>query len=616
MHVLLRVLLEYWDLMRLLLRSYERLRKQRKQLLSVLPSLFKAVAQLQEDHLTGMHCAAHRTKIDNAIKTVVLKAFQVVAKGAHFLDILETLHGPTHKASITVAGRTYHFPSPPGHEVESPGAQPEKTRPAFLERSTLTSTRLEATSPASVLPTNWRPESIIPTGPNKNFPYCELVYGEGGKVVGGTFVALVAKLTAHEAVLDWSFVSTFYLTFRFFASPVQFANTLLAQFEENPASTNAKSCMSSKVGVYGAFSRWLGSYWRDDLDQGAIPAIQRFASKVAREYPEAEPLLRSKIEAKLSIGKPTVVRSANLLILNSSRTETNFERPMKTKEIILSVLQFNSLQFARQLTITTSAIFCLIKDEELFGQEWTKRSESNVKAVIAFSTSLSHLVADDIMQHEKPLKRAMSIKRWIEIADRCTGLQNYESSMAIIASLNFASIGRLKKSWELVPADDITIFQSLTSKLSTKNNYEELRKLQGSSNRPCLPYLGLYLKDLTFTGDGNPDTKTMQGLNGTIAIINFDKYLRMAKIVRDLQYLQVPYQLTPSLEIYTWLQRQVSRVRLLSDWDVEDWLYRESERLEPREAVQPRLTHADHGLVWRIQYKFSTLTLRMRDNTT
>ncbi|KAG4430701.1 hypothetical protein IFR05_013820 [Cadophora sp. M221] len=303
-------------------------------------------------------------------------------------------------------------------------------------------------------------------------------------------------------------------------------------------------------------------------------------------------------------------------MLDPFRTDTSFQRAPKTEETSLSVLRFDSLQFAQQLTITTSALFCSIKDEELFGREWAKRSESNVKAVIAFSTSLSHLVAGDIMQHEKPLKRARSIKHWIDIADRCTRLRNYESSMAIIASLNFASIGRLKKSWELVPANEIAILQSLASKLSTKNNFEELRKLQGSSNRPCLPYLGLYLKDLTFTGDGNADTKTMHGLNGDIAIINFDKYLRMAKIVRSLQYLQVPYPLTSSLEIRTWLQQQVSRIRLWSDWDLEDRLYRKSERLEPREVEHPWPPYADHGLVRRVQYKLSTLSLRIGGSTT
>ncbi|KAG4429828.1 hypothetical protein IFR05_014690 [Cadophora sp. M221] len=617
MRALLRVLLEYWDLMRLisyrevlgnfefvraltrgvfdlldtsnclmsdsqLIKSYKRLRQQRKQLLSVLQSLFKAAAHLQEDHLIGMHHATHRMKIDNAIETVILKAFQTVARAAHFLDTLDTLHGFAHKTSITVAGRTYHFPSPPLHQLGRLRAQPEAARPteSCSPRNSIDS--------ASATLADCRLKAINPTGLNENFLYCELAHDEDGKVIGGTFAALVAKLTACDAELDWSFVSTFYLTFRFFASPLQFANTLLAQFDESAA----------------------------NLDQGAIPAIQRFAITIVREYPKAEPLLRSKIEAVLYIGKPAVVRSAVLMMLDPFRTDTSFQRAPKTEETSSSVLRFDSLQFAQQLTITTFALFCLIKDEELFGREWAKRSESNVKAVIAFSTSLSHLVANDIMKHKKPLKRARSIKHWIDIADRCTRLRNYESSMAIIASLNFASVGRLKKSWELVPANEIAILQSLASKLSTKNNFGELRKLQDSSNRPCLPYLGSYLKDLTFTGDGNADTKTIHGLNGDIAIINFDKHPRMAKIVSGLQYLQVPYPLTSSLEIRTWLQQQVSRIRLWPNEDLEDRLYRESKRLEPREVEYPRPPYADHGLIRRIQYKLSTLSLGIGGSTT
>ena len=41
--------------------------------------------------------------------------------------------------------------------------------------------------------------------------------------MGGSLRALIEKLTAHQSTPDAMFVSTFYLTFRLFATPLEFA---------------------------------------------------------------------------------------------------------------------------------------------------------------------------------------------------------------------------------------------------------------------------------------------------------------------------------------------------------------------------------------------------------
>jgi hypothetical protein len=94
-----------------------------------------------------------------------------------------------------------------------------------------------------------------------------------------------------------------------------------------------------------------------------------------------------------------------------------------------------------------------------------------------------------------------------------------------------------------------------------------MRKHLKKVNPPCIPYLGIYLTDLTFVEEGNPDM--VQGL------INFNKRHLVSELIRSIQQ----YQLKPyAFEPVQYIQDKLRRGRV---WD-EDTLYEVSEYLEPR----------------------------------
>lgn len=41
--------------------------------------------------------------------------------------------------------------------------------------------------------------------------------------------------------------------------------------------------------------------------------------------------------------------------------------------------------------------------------------------------------------------------------------------------------------------------------MDTKDNYKRYRQALASSPTPSVPYFGIYMKDLTFIAEGNPD---------------------------------------------------------------------------------------------------------------
>ena len=107
-------------------------------------------------------------------------------------------------------------------------------------------------------------------------------------------------------------------------------------------------------------------------------------------------------------------------------------------------------------------------------------------------------------------------------------LKNFNASMEVIAGLQSASASRLKKTWALVPKDKLKLFEELTDLLSPTSNYSTLRNhIHKGISPPVIPYLGVYLSDLTFLEDGNPD------FSGNL--INFDKRRRIATVINEIK---------------------------------------------------------------------------------
>lgn len=201
------------------------------------------------------------------------------------------------------------------------------------------------------------------------------------------------------------------------------------------------------------------------------------------------------------------------------------------------------------------------------------------------STDLANLVADTILHLEDAKKRAVIIKQWVKVAAKCLELNNYDSLMAIICSLNSSMVMRLKRTWELVSTKTKTRLDELKAITDVGRNYAVLRQRLHNHVAPCIPFVGIYLTDLTFIDVGNGTTRQLPGESGRdgVSVINFDKHMKTAKIIGQLQSFQVPYRLAAIPEMQDWMDAQIQRVRASDQSNVQSY-YRRSLLLEPREA--------------------------------
>ena len=442
----------------------------------------------------------------------------------------------------------------------------------------------------------------------------ELVYNKDGQVTGGTLPALIERLTTYDTTPDAMFVSAFYLTFRLFATPLQFAEALIERFEYIAESPQVSGPV--RLRVYNVFKGWLESHWRSDYDKSALKLIVPFATD--QLYPVLPSAGKRMIELadKVSDANGTLVPrlissmgKTNTSVAQYVAPDTPLPAPVITKGQLTalknwkhggsnpSILDFDPLELARQITIKESGIFCSILPEELLATEWMKKSGSvavNVRAMSTLSTDLANLVADCILQLEDPKKRATIIKQWVKIANKCLELNNYDSLMAIICALNSSTIVRMKRTWELVSAKTKATLDNLKGIVEVSRNYHVLRQRLQNHVPPCLPFVGTYLTDLTFIDVGNQTTRQLPGDDGedSISVINFDKHMKTAKIISELQRFQIPYRLTEVPELQTWMQDQLVRVRSSDQSNMQTY-YRRSLLLEPREKLVVKPSPAD-----------------------
>lgn len=432
----------------------------------------------------------------------------------------------------------------------------------------------------------------------------ELLHNKEGQITAGTLPALVEKLTQYDSIPDSTFVSAFYLTFRLFVTPIELARLLVHRFDYVAESLHDVGPV--RLRVYNVFKCWLELHWRDLSDHEALSVIKSFAcEKLSIALPKEGRGLFELIDKVLSTKSPLVpclVSSmaqtsipfapyghADMLFppSNMTKRQATTLKYWKSGGPNPTILELDPLELARQLTIKETRIFRSIMPKELLGSEWTKRSASNapnIIAMITLSTNLTKLVTDTVLQNKDITKRAATIKHWIKIAYECLELNNYSALIAIISSLSSSAINRLKRTWDIVSQKRKDMLKDLEVIVSVENNSAILRRRLHNHLPPCLPFLGIYLTDLTIIDAGIPAMRQLPGTGGHegMSVINFDKHIRTSKIIGELLRFQHPYHLSEVQGVQQWIQAEIVRIESSLEHGNANQYYDKSLLLEPR----------------------------------
>ena len=88
--------------------------------------------------------------------------------------------------------------------------------------------------------------------------------------------------------------------------------------------------------------------------------------------------------------------------------------------------------------------------------------------------------------------------KFVQLAVKFREYNNFSSSMCILAALVSSPVRRLKATWAEIPTEWQEKMTGLETLFAHNMSYKAYRDAIVKIVPPCIPYLGLYLTDLTF----------------------------------------------------------------------------------------------------------------------
>lgn len=358
---------------------------------------------------------------------------------------------------------------------------------------------------------------------------------EKKEIKAATLVKLLERVTFEEYA-DPTFMNQILLTYRSFTNSRELLRLLMLRFntampknvppeEKDKYESKAKNI---RLRVVNFLISWMKQHGRDLVeDSEIVTTLTKFFNDHNSEYPAMANQMKKLIERRGELGNTNVTFDA------SPKSYV----PKKS-----SFLEFHPEEIARQITIIEFELFTNIKSWEFFNQSWTKSNKAtaapNLTKLLRHFNTMTSWVATEIVNEKTSKGRRDIIIKFIEVGEKCLNLHNFNAVFEIIGGLASVAVYRLKKTWESVPDKYIEILDQLRQLMTTESNHAKLRQLTAASSPPIIPYLGLYLNDLTYIEDGNPNV-----FDGKI---NWKKRKRITKVLEEiLKAQQQPFNFAP-----------------------------------------------------------------------
>ncbi|XP_070768350.1 ral guanine nucleotide dissociation stimulator-like 2 isoform X2 [Enoplosus armatus] len=376
-------------------------------------------------------------------------------------------------------------------------------------------------------------------------------------VKAGTEEKLVLHLLHSFSMGDSSFITIFLSTYRSFTSTKRVLDILTDRLE-NPPGESERSQMRQNFNraVCTVFSTWLSEYPEDFTSLGEPSRLLRLAPLLPLDSSSAADL-RARF---LRIAEEL---SEKALLPNAHKDQTGFTGPPPdaSKFEPTSVLGFPGALIAEQLTKIEAELFVRLVPYHCLGSLWSQRDKKgredvcwSVRATIRQFNKLANAVLASCLWPTKlrSQQRARLLEKWISVAEECRARKNFSSLYAIVSALQSNPIHRLRRTWQDTDREAVRRYEELSEIFSDKDNYSQSRELlkeEGTSkfanfdsrlnnrnlNRSnaqgTVPYLGIFLTDLTML-----DTAVKDRLDN--GYINFDKRRREFEVLAQIRLLQ------------------------------------------------------------------------------
>uniref|UniRef100_A0A672K119 Ras-specific guanine nucleotide-releasing factor RalGPS1-like n=1 Tax=Sinocyclocheilus grahami TaxID=75366 RepID=A0A672K119_SINGR len=261
--------------------------------------------------------------------------------------------------------------------------------------------------------------------------------------------------------------------------------------------------------------------------------------------------------------------------------------------VVFDMLKVTSEEFASQITLMDAPVFKAIQPEELASCGWNKKEKHSLSPnVVAFTrrfNQVSFWAVREILTAQTLKIRAEILGHFIKIAKKLLELNNLHSLVSVVSALQSAPIFRLSKTWALISRKDKATLEKLDFLTSKEENYNRMREyIRSLKMAPCIPYLGIYLFDMTYIDSAYPASDSI--------IETEQRTNQMNNLLRIISDLQVSCNYD-HLVMLPHVQKYLMSVRYIEELQkfVEDDNYTLSLKIEPGNS-SPRLVSSKEDL--------------------
>ncbi|XP_076006538.1 ral guanine nucleotide dissociation stimulator-like 2 isoform X2 [Genypterus blacodes] len=376
-------------------------------------------------------------------------------------------------------------------------------------------------------------------------------------VKAGTEEKLVLHLLHSFSMGDSSFITIFLSTYRSFTSPERVLDILIDRLENPPGeSGRSHTRQSFNKAVCTVFTIWLSEYPEDFQSLGEPSRLLRLAPLFPHDSSSAADLRARLLRVAEEL-------SEKALLPDSYSEKTRFSSvPLDASRFEpTSILGFPAAIIAEQLTKIETELFVRLVPYHCLGSLWSQRDKKgregvcwSVRATVRQFNKLANAVLASCLwpTQLRSQQRARLLEKWISVAEECRARKNFSSLYAVVSALQSNPIHRLRRTWQETDREAMRRYEELSEIFSDKDNYSQSRELlkeegtskfanvdhrlnnrchPGSSAQGTVPYLGIFLTDLTML-----DTAVKDRLDN--GYINFDKKRREFEVLAQIRLLQ------------------------------------------------------------------------------
>jgi len=312
---------------------------------------------------------------------------------------------------------------------------------------------------------------------------------ENNKIIGGTVVSLLDYMIGPEYnEVETNFIEVMCVTHHYFIESATLLREMLRRY------SRFKFNLSTQFRVVNILMFWIQYLYLDfkenviwnSMFEAFLESLKNGKLNEKKWYE----MLMNKLNSKTMTNSNEEVKVENETTDNSEKNE-----------VILDVLEIDSILLANFLTITESNFLTNIKLEEYSMKSWDTKTNTNLSDYIARFNRVSFWVASEILIREYVKERSLVILKFLEVMEILLQLKNYNVLMQIFTALNFLPITRLRKTWKLVPTKYTAIFETVKEFMEPNGflypNYRKILEDISKDDSMAIPYQPLILSDLT-----------------------------------------------------------------------------------------------------------------------